>query len=250
MLLSAGNTALAAEQPFAACLDEFWHASPPALSAEGPLIALCASHFGTLYSGATETPLFSAEHLTPKQIEAAIRMPRDNNFHQDNRLPYAIASTLEDYRGSGYDRGHMAPSGDEPDATSQYESFTLSNMVPQNSNDNRFLWAEIETAVRELVLAGGDEVYVVTGPMFDAQAPRLQGRVEVPAYIYKAVYDATAGFAGVYVAPNAPGWTFWELSIADFKRRSGIDPFPNLSAALTSDGSRLPPPMHARHTQP
>ena len=81
----------------------------------------------------------------------------------------------------------MAPSGDEPDASSQFESFALSNMVPQNSDDNRHLWADIETAVRELVLASGDDVYVVMGPVFGASEPAsLRGRVWVPLLLFKA----------------------------------------------------------------
>jgi endonuclease G len=52
----------------------------------------------------------------------------------------------------------MVPNGDMPDAQSQYESFALSNVVPQDADDNRHLWADIKLAVRELVLAGGDTV--------------------------------------------------------------------------------------------
>jgi endonuclease G, mitochondrial len=175
-------------------------------------------------------------------------MPRDNSFHQDRRLPYAIASTLEDYRGSGYDRGHMAPSGDEPDAASQYESFTLSNMVPQNANNNRYLWADIEMAVRELVLAQGDDVYVVTGPLFDSQhVETIRGGVKVPAFIYKAIFDPVAGIAGVYVARNAPGWEFWRLSLAEFRQRSGLDPFPGVIGAIATTAANLPQLAHERY---
>jgi endonuclease G len=246
--LVTGARANAADQPFNSCLNEFWHDQPPAISVQGPLYALCASYFATLYSGRTETPLYSAEDLTAQQIEAAIHMPRDNAFHQDQRLPATVASTLEEYRDSGYDRGHMAPSGDEPDGFSQYQSFALSNMIPQNANDNRYLWAEIETAVRELVLSGRDEVFVVTGPLFEKNAPgALGGQVAIPAFIFKAVYDPAAGIAGVYVVRNAPGWQFWRLSLIDFRRRSGIDPFPGLPTDIEANPSKLPDPMHNRY---
>jgi endonuclease G len=223
IVLAVGNETVAVAQPFSACSSEFWQQKPPEVAAAGPFYALCASHFATLYSSRSETPVYSAEHLTAQQIADAIHMPRHNDFHEDDRLPISDAATLEEFRRSGYDRGHMAPSGDEPDARSQYESFALSDMVPQDANDNRYLWADIETAVRELVLAGGDEVYVVTGPLFNPNgALALHGRVEVPTFIYKAVYDHSAGFAGVYVARNAPGLKFWKLSLANFQQRYGM----------------------------
>jgi DNA/RNA endonuclease G (NUC1) len=38
-------------------------------------------------------------------------------------------------------------------------------------DDNRNLWADIELAVRELMLTGGDDVYVVTGPIVGRDNP-------------------------------------------------------------------------------
>jgi len=81
---------------FAGCLDEFWAGQPPVLAVEGNADALCSSHFASLYSEQTETPLYSAEHLTPDQIHAAIRLHRDGEFHEDQRLSPDVASTLED----------------------------------------------------------------------------------------------------------------------------------------------------------
>jgi endonuclease G len=145
----------------------------------------------------------------------------------------------------------MAPSGDEPDAGSQFESFALSNMVPQNSDDNRHLWADIETAVRELVLASGDDVYVVTGPLFGASEPAsLCEQVWVPLLLFKAVYDPKAGIAGVYVARNAPGRRYWLLSLADFFDRYGISPFPGVSATIAAAAADLPRPVFDRYHHP
>jgi endonuclease G len=248
-MLGAASNAGAGEQPFGSCLKEFWQRQPPELQAPEPLYALCASHFATLHLGHTETPLFSAEHLTAQQIDNAIHMPRHNDSHEDDRLPATGASTPGEYRASGFDRGHMAPSGDEPDGRCQYESFALSNMIPQDPNDNRYLWADIETTVREFVLAGGDEIYVVTGPLFIPNgAEALRGQVEVPTFIYRAVYVPSAGFAGVYVARNAPGWKFWKLSLADFRRRFAIGPFPRLRPDIEADGDKLPDPVTVRHS--
>ena len=236
-----------AQTPFSGCLGNFWSARPPIVAIRGPGFALCSRHFASLYSALTETPVYSAEHLTPAQIKAARHLRRIDAFHEDQRLPPAVATTLRDFRHSGYDRGHMAPSGDEPDEPSQRESFALSNMVPQNANDNRHLWADIEAAVRMLVLAGGHDVYVVTGPLFASVNPMpLHERVQVPALLYKAVYDPDAGVAGVYVARNARGDTYWSLSLAAFSARYGIQPFPSLSRQLQAAATPLPRPILVR----
>ncbi|WP_407927568.1 DNA/RNA non-specific endonuclease [Belnapia mucosa] len=57
---------------------------------------------------------------------------------------------------SGFDRGHMAPSGDMAPLEGQAESFSLANLVPQNPGSNRCLWEGTESAVRELALQEGE----------------------------------------------------------------------------------------------
>lgn len=126
-----------AQQLFAGCLDEFLAGTPPLVVGNGSAEALCSAHFATLYFETAETPFYSAEHLTHQKIARAIHVRRDDDFHQDDRLAVGVASSLEDYRHSGYDRGHIATSGDEPDETSQFQSFALSNTVSQNADNNR-----------------------------------------------------------------------------------------------------------------
>jgi endonuclease G len=234
-------------EPFAGCQNEFFDRQPPVVAISARSYALCAKYFATLYSSGTKTPVYSAEHLTEIQIAAAIGLKRQSPFHEDMRLPSTDAVQLEDYRHSGWDRGHMAPSGDEPDAEAQFQSFTLSNMVPQNANDNRNLWAGIETAVRELVLAGGDDVYVVTGPIFRAvDPPTLSGGVAVPSFLFKAIYDPEARLAGVYIARNAPGKRYWTLSLDQFRSAFGIVPFPAVPGNLADLKPDLPQPIMLR----
>ena len=55
---------------------------------------------------------------------------------------------------SGFDRGHLSPNGDMPDRDSQAESFSLANMVAQVHANNAGIWADIESAVRQLALRG------------------------------------------------------------------------------------------------
>lgn len=123
----------------------------------------------------SKTPLWVAEALTPKRLSQKI--PREDNFHEETRLNAAHRATLADYRGSGYDRGHMAPNADMPNKAAQSDSFSLANMVPQAPKNNQQVWRELEEATRAIVTKQKQDVYVVTGPVFAAKSWKLLARV-------------------------------------------------------------------------
>ena len=108
------------------------------------LVSLCFDAFAVLHSGAARTPLYAAEHLTAASVAAARRVDRLDAFHDEDALPADDRARLDDYVHSGFDRGHMAPAGDMPTDAAQAQSFTLANIVPQNRELNRGLWAAIE----------------------------------------------------------------------------------------------------------
>ena len=101
----------------------------------------------------------------PRRISQARTLARVDSFHAESRLPADERAELSDHRRSGYDRGHIAPNGDMATTESQYDSFSLANIAPQNGEHNRHLWRHIETQTRQLAIEYG-EVYVVTGVAF------------------------------------------------------------------------------------
>lgn len=228
-----------------ACPQHFLDGAPPRLVNEkltAKTRELCNTGYAVLHSGITRTGLWSAEHLTRERLDQQRGLERKNTFHAELRLPADERAELADYARSGYDRGHMAPSGDMPDQVSQNESFSLANMVPQNSNNNRNLWEGIESAVRDLTRKDG-EVYVVTGAIFQGQnLQRIGGRVLVPTHLFKAVYDAKQRKAAAYLVTNAEGNEYQRIAIADLAAVSGIDPFPNLPASVKAAAMALPQP--------
>jgi endonuclease G len=188
---------------------------------------ICYRAYGLIHSAITRTPLVSAEHLTRAEQSKA-HPPRLDKFHPDPNLPQADRAELKDYEHSEYDRGHMSPAADMPDKKSQEESFSLANMIPQNSKDNRNLWEGIEEATRDLAKTSG-ELYVVTGPIFyGPNLKKLNGRVLVPNYIFKAIYDPSRQQAAAYFVANAAGGRYAVLSIAEVEKLSGISIFPAL----------------------
>jgi endonuclease G, mitochondrial len=165
-----------------------------------------------------------------------------NRFHPDDRLPTSERAELADYARSGYDRGHVAPSGDMLDSKAQNETFSLANMIPQEPTINRGVWERIESGVRSMVKSKG-ELFVVTGPLFQgSELKRIGGRVLVPSAVFKAIYDPIRQEAGAYVVGNSTGALPQVLSIAELNKMAGLDIFPAVSNQVKSRTMRLPIP--------
>lgn len=199
---------------------------------------LCYRSFHLGHSGRTRTALWSAEVLDPQKIELASRIKRDSEFKPETRLPESERSELTDYRGSGFDRGHLAPSADMPSKESQQESFILSNIVPQNGKMNGGVWRELEIEVRKRARRG--KVYLVTGPIFKGSNAALKQRVLIPTSLYKAMYVVDKG-AVVFVITNDSNASTTTLSIDQFTKIYGIDPFPGLTGSVRTHNLALGP---------
>ena len=203
--------------------------------------ALCFDAFAVLHSALTRTPLYAAEHLTADRIDAARRTPRQGEFHAEPALPPDERAELADYARSGFDRGHMAPSGDMPDAAAQQDSFTLANMIPQVPQLNRGLWEGIESAVRTLAERRG-ELYVVTGPIFKGDQLSTVGHVVVPTHVFKAVLDPGRRSAAAYLTENAEGARWTAVSMGQLASLTGLDVFPSFRPRAWTAMLRLPTP--------
>ena len=207
---------------------------------------LCYQGYGVAFSGVTKTPLWSAEVLTAAAVHSARMLDRFTEFHPDSRLPLADRSELSDYRRSGFDRGHMSPSGDMASAAAQQESFSLANIVPQAPGLNRGSWSNIETAVRNRAERAG-LVYIVTGPLFEGQVLRSIGRgVIVPSSVFKAVYVPGRG-AVAYVATNVDPAMVAVISINELTARARIDVFPGIDARYRAVAMMVPMPHPHRY---
>ena len=244
--LIASSSAVAAPS---ACPGHFAKGSAPeivrsALAAR--VRELCFEGYAVLHSGVSRTPLAVAEHLTRARMAGAREVGREGAFHEEERLPPDERAQLADYARSGFDRGHMAPSGDMATPTSMAESFSLANMVPQHPASNRCIWEGIETSVRRFADDEGD-VYVVTGPVFAGETlERIGGRVLVPTSLYKAVYAPRRGAAAAYLAPNGPGMAWRAVSLGELRGVTGIEVFPGIPAAARDRLLALPAPRPNR----
>lgn len=211
----------------------------------------------------TRTPVLALERLTRDSVTPAAGVVRGNRFFAPSG-PVEFATSLADYLGSGYDRGHCAPSANylrsqaENDAT-----FSLANMMPQDPGLNRGPWADLEAWCREQ--ANRDDVAVVyvatlplwippaanprhaTGPQRDPPAAKTigAGHVHVPTHCAKSVLLELRGDKGprfemrgflVANAPPQPGTRFdaWEASTDAIEHWSGVDLWHALPAEAES----------------
>jgi len=105
------------------------------------------AHYSLSYSEAHEQAEWVYYELTSSEARNN-SYDRSDNFREDGEVRTGSAS-LADYRGSGYDRGYLAPAGDMAfSSTGMSESFYMSNMSPQHPSFNRGIWKQLESLVR------------------------------------------------------------------------------------------------------
>lgn len=200
----------------------------PVVPAGRGLRELCFSSFAILHNGQTKTPVFVVERLNRKMLIQGQGVERIDRFYPEARLLAAERAELADYRGSGYSRGHMAPAGDMRSPEAMAQSFSLANMVPQDQRQNAGAWNKIENDTRKYVMRAKGDVYVFTGPAYGAAPETIgAGRVAVPSYLYKVVYDATTKRSWVHWQANSPDAKAGApISYDDFVRRTGLKLLP------------------------
>jgi endonuclease G len=231
---TGGAAASTATGDFSACRNFFAGGKPPVVTSRPTHRALCYHAFAILNSGESKTAVYVAQKLNRASVADADEK-RTNRFFADARLRAAERAALEDYKGSGYDRGHLAPAGQMPTAQAMAQSFSLANMVPQAPQHNQGAWrVSVEDATKKYAGRANGDVYVITCPVYAPSIAQSKGigpgQVHVPTYLFKLVYDEGQGRA----------WAHWHIndnatrasrpiSYAELVRRTGIDFLPGVN---------------------
>lgn len=166
--------------------------------------------------------------ITSEDLTCPTKVKRKNKFYEDYRLK-GHSAYLSDYKGSGYDRGHLKSSADEScDQEQNDETFVMSNMSPQDPSFNRGAWKKLETYVRNVTLEN-DSVQVYTGGVLTEELSTIgDNEVSVPQYYYKIIYIYKGGSKKVlcYVMPNKkitePLYSY-EVKLVDVEKLTNID---------------------------
>ncbi|XP_049726739.1 LOW QUALITY PROTEIN: nuclease EXOG, mitochondrial [Elephas maximus indicus] len=208
------------------------------------------------YDQAKRVPRWVLEHISKSKITGDADR-KHCKFKPDPSIPPAFSALNEDYLGSGWSRGHMAPAGDNKFSTkAMAETFYLSNIVPQNFDNNAGYWNRIEMYCRELT-ERFEDVWVVSGPLTLPQTGSDgkktvsyqvigQDDVAVPSHLYKVILARRSPASteplvlGAFVVPNEaigfqPQLTEFQVSLQDLEKLSGLVFFPHLEKTDVRD---------------
>ena len=182
---------------------------------------------------------------------------RQNDFRPDASLPtgwYQVTNT--DYTGSGFDRGHMTPSGDRtatiPDNSA---TFFMTNMIPQAPDNNQGPWEQLESYLRAQ-LNSNQEIYIIsgsygiggTGSTGGITNTVAGGKVIVPSQTYKIAVILPVGTDDInrittatrviaIIMPNVQGirtndWRIYRTSVDAIEAATGYNFLSNIPTAI------------------
>ena len=172
---------------------------------------LCQQAYLVGYDAAAKLPKFVTYQLLPQNALGCVA--RTNAFATNQFIQGG--ATPQDYAGTGYDKGHMAPDGDLSwDVQVEFESFLMTNMSPQAGSLNRGIWKLLETSVRGWAVQKNQSYTIYVGALYNGNEKRIGKGVIVPTGYYKIVINN--------VTKEVAGWGF-----------PHVEPYPNLGNDLT-----------------
>ena len=197
--------------------------------------SICRQAYLVGYDAIEKIPRYVTYNLTPQHALGCV--VRTNAFAADQSV--SNGATPADYTRSGYDKGHVAPNGDLSwDTQVEFESFLMTNMVPQTPYTNRSIVKSAETLVRTWTAQLNQPFVVYGGPIFNLQDKTIGNGVKVPHAFFKIAINATTGQTVAWIFPNVSTGdgdiTKLRASVAQIEQLSGI------KFALPTNATELP----------
>ena len=187
---------------------------------------------------------FSLSYNEPfEQAEwVAYVLDKKHLTYDDRKRPYFIedpfvstkSADYRNYKGSGYDRGHLVPAGDRRFSLQAYnETFYTSNISPQDREFNAGIWNDLEQQTRRWAKKYGT-LYVYTGGVLESGLEEIgQEDVDVPDSFYKIIARRKGDkiYSIAFLMPNKPQFMplrNFVVSVDDIEKITGIDFFAEL----------------------
>ena len=187
------------------------------------------------YSEKDEQAEWVAYKLFKNSINNSVK--RKGNFRKDLKVITGSAS-LNDYKKSGYDRGHLAPAKAMSFSNeTMSESFYMSNMSPQKPSFNRGVWKKLEEKVRSWISIS-DSLYIVTGPVLSNPLGKIgENMVTIPNSYYKSIirFKNNELFGVGFLLKNEKSkneLASFVVSIDSIEKRTGLNFFYKLDSVV------------------
>ncbi len=240
-----GNPLPTAGQSVLVLQEKTWAPYPFAPYDGAPLPARVERVHRVGYSESFRVPLWTSYRTFKKDAYTAL--PDRQDFLQDPDSTAAVK--YGDFTNSGYTRGHMVPRADigyRYSADAQAGTFILTNICPQLEGHNSGIWQELESRICGS-LSGSTwtpgladaftQLWVITGPVVDANPARLPSQIAIPSAFYKIVVRETSSGAPAALAILTPHEDLETSAMPDYvtsvrriEQVTGLNFFPELSA--------------------
>lgn len=192
-------------------------------------ILVTRKHYDLSYNEHHEVANWVSYSLEINQLRNCAK--RSNQFRPDPLVPTGTAD-VEDYRNSGFDRGHLLPAGDMKfDSEALGDTFYFSNIAPQPATFNRGKWAQLEALVRAWALKY-KKIWIVTGPVLDNSLPQIgkKNQISVPREFFKVILRKDpSGYVGMGFVLSTdlpyPALSPYALDINTIEKLTQIDFF-------------------------
>jgi len=157
-----------------------------------------------------------------------INVERGDNFYADPDIPEQARVEPDNFRNTGYDKGHLAPSAAiDFSRRSNEQTFAMSNIVLQDPKLNRQAWGNLEGKIRKWTQSKG-KMLVITGPIYNDN-PEFINQMPVPENFYKVIYSFKDKKCIGFIFPNKPvkASQLWDnaMSVADVEEKTGYNFF-------------------------
>ena len=154
------------------------------------------------------------------------------SFYEEELIDEEYRAKSSDYRGSGYDRGHLAPDAAfDFNLTILKTTYLTSNIVPEKPRTNRYIISKIEKLIRNI--ARKNKIIVITGAIQSNKKLKNKNYcANIPKFIYKLIFIKDKNyyeFLKGYLINNKTGeikFIFKKQDLLEFKGKV-IDLLPN-----------------------
>ncbi len=160
-----------------------------------PEVILHSTAFHTSYNPEWKIPNWVAYILNGQNLhDKHVGKVKIKSEFQEDSLIVGARATLEDYRKSGWSRGHMIPVADlQWNEVALNESYKLTNICPQDLKFNSGKWATLENSIRKLAKKD-NTIIVICGPIVEPFATVIgENRVTVPQKFFKVLLKKRQG---------------------------------------------------------